>query len=268
MKSVIKKGRYSLSILLGIWGIFSLSSCSTETSISSDSGMGIIRNSTSIGGTTGVGGSFARFTIVGDYLYVLHRNTLFTYLISDPANPQFLGPVQIGSGNETIHHNGNHLFLGADQGMRVYSIQDPTRPRFVGEYTHATACDPVIVINNYAYVTLHSGTECRGNINQMDVLDVSNVSQPRLLNTLPMKQPKGLGGNSEYLYVCDKDEVVIFSLLDPILPEKVGAIAIENPYDIIVLNDLLMVTSQEGIHQYTLENPASPLHLSHIRAHR
>src|SRR5690606_16325402 len=109
----------------------------------------------SAGGTSvGQGGSMARFKIVDDYLYAVDSHTINIFNISDLENPKDLDDVQAGFDIETIFNYGQHLFLGSMRGMYIYDITNPAMPTFVSEFQHGTACDPVVVDENYAYVTL------------------------------------------------------------------------------------------------------------------
>ena len=47
---------------------------------------------------TGIGGSMARITIVGDYLYTVDSWDLNTFDISDQINPEFKSKVGLGWG--------------------------------------------------------------------------------------------------------------------------------------------------------------------------
>src|SRR5688572_8730163 len=51
---------------------------------------------------TGTGGSLARFTIVGNYLYIADHSMVNIYDISDPASPVLFETEDVGFGVETI----------------------------------------------------------------------------------------------------------------------------------------------------------------------
>ena len=73
---------------------------------------------------TGIGGSMARFTIVGDYLYTVDSWDLNTFDISDQINPEFKSKVGLGWGVETIFPYDNRLFIGAQNGMHIYNLEN------------------------------------------------------------------------------------------------------------------------------------------------
>ncbi|MGV3658020.1 MAG: hypothetical protein ACO1NX_08695 [Chitinophagaceae bacterium] len=53
--------------------------------------------------SSGTGGSMARFTIVGNYLYTVDKSDLKVFEIADPSNPVFKQTVPVGFEIETIY---------------------------------------------------------------------------------------------------------------------------------------------------------------------
>ncbi len=155
------------------------------------------------GGDTGQGGSLARFKIVDDYLYAVDSHNINVFDISDLENPQDLEDVYAGFDIETIFNRGAYLFLGSMRGMYIYDISNPATPAFVSEFEHGTACDPVVVDDNYAYVTLRGGNFCGATESGLFIVDISNIQLPELKVMYPMDEPYGLGIKDDKLFVCD-----------------------------------------------------------------
>ena len=109
---------------------------------------------------TGIGGSMARFTIRDDYLYTVDSYDLKTFDIRDRLNPKITSEVNLGWGIETIFPYGENLFIGAQSGMHIYGLENKEEPNYISSYEHVTSCDPVVVQDSYAYVTLRGGSEC------------------------------------------------------------------------------------------------------------
>ncbi len=154
-------------------------------------------------GDTGQGGSLARFKIVADFLYAVDSHYINVFNISDLENPQDLEDVYAGFDIETIFNRGNHLFLGSMRGMYIYDITNPAVPTFVSEFQHGTACDPVVVDENYAYVTLRGGNGCGALESGLFIVDISDIQNPELTISYPMDEPYGLGIQNEKIFVCD-----------------------------------------------------------------
>ncbi|WP_435623495.1 LVIVD repeat-containing protein [Flagellimonas sp.] len=155
------------------------------------------------GGQTGQGGSLARFKIVDEYLYAVDSHMINVFDISDLENPKDLEDVYAGFDIETIFNRGEHLFLGSMRGMYIYDISSPATPTFVSEFRHGTACDPVVVDGDYAYVTLRGGNGCGALESGLFIVDISNIQTPELTISYPMEEPYGLGIRDEKLFVCD-----------------------------------------------------------------
>jgi hypothetical protein len=74
---------------------------------------------------TGIGGSMSRFTIVGDYLYVVDNTNLDVFSLVNPTQPAEASTVNIGWGIETIFPYGDKLFIGSSSGMCFQSSSMP-----------------------------------------------------------------------------------------------------------------------------------------------
>src|SRR5215211_1413637 len=82
-----------------------------------------------ISGPTGQGGSLARFTIMGDYLYTVDKENLKVFDISNAAQPVFKRTVPVGFEIETIFPFGDRLFIGSTSEVHIFSISDPSNPQ-------------------------------------------------------------------------------------------------------------------------------------------
>lgn len=78
------------------------------------------------------------------------------------------------------------------------------------------------------------------------------MSEPILINTRNLTEPKGLGLYHNYLIVSD-DEIKIFDISDPQKSTLVTSINKE-AFDVIISNDLLIAIGTEGLHQYKLNS--------------
>lgn len=200
----------------------------------------------------GQGGSLATFTLKGDYLYTVDDNDLNVFNIVDPKNPTLVNTVFIGFDIETLFGYKDYLYIGSENGMFIYGITNPEFPEKLSSVEHFTACDPVVANDTHAYVTLHSNSFCGNNINILETYDVRTVTEPILINTRNLTEPKGLGLYHNYLIVCD-DEIKIFDISDPQKSTLVTSINKE-AFDVIISNDLLIAIGTEGLHQYKLNS--------------
>jgi len=109
----------------------------------------------------GVGGSMARFTIWGQYLYTIDQSSMYLFDIQNPENPVAGATVKVGWGIETLFPYEEKLFIGAQNGMYIYSLDNPSAPVQLSMFSHVVSCDPVVVNDSLDYVTLRQGSNCR-----------------------------------------------------------------------------------------------------------
>jgi hypothetical protein len=132
-------------------------------------------------------------------------------------------------------------------------MEDPLKPERQSMISHVFGCDPVVVENDIAYVTVRSGTFCGQDANELIIVDVSDVKRPRHIVTYNMKSPKGLGIDEETLFVCD-DGLRIFNTKDPrtiMHPDNILAHFKDmDGFDVIPFNNVLMMIAADGIYQY------------------
>lgn len=223
----------------------------------------------SSGNVTGQGGSFARFSVLGDHLYVLNDNELKSYDIQNLVEPQELSTVYVDWGRiETLFPYEEYLFIGGTSGMYIYDRTNPDEPSFVSQFRHARACDPVFVQGDFAYVTLRDGSRCESFTNQLDVVDISNINNPQLRRSYNMTNPHGLAVVNDDLYICDGDaglRVFDKSDLDKIDDNQIEHLKDMHAYDIIPLTaDHMIVVGEGGLYQFDSSNPSSLKEMSFV----
>ena len=228
------------------------SSSSRSTSSNSNSGLNGQRRE-------GTGGSLARFIIVGKRLYCIDNRNLIVFDLSNPAEPDFLKRTEVSQDIETIFYAKYHLFIGGQQGVYIYDVEDNIDPQYRGEFEHAERCDPVVVDGDRAYVTLRGGSPCGQWRSQMDILDVSDVRNPRLLKTYEnVNSPYGLAVRDGIAIVCDGEfGMRILNVEEEKRIRECDRIREITPFDVIWHNDMLIVTAKEGFFLYDASDPCN-----------
>ena len=234
-------GKNLISACVYAFMLFLLVGCGSG---GSDSGSGS-------GSSTGLAGSQARFTIVGNHLYTVNKSNMQIFDITTASNPVPWSTQNIGFGIETIFANNNRLFIGSTTGIYIYDNTNPQFPQRAGSLLHARAIDPVVVSGNYAYVTLRSGITSTGGSNQLDIIDISSISQPVLVKSYAMQQPSGLGVDNGNVFVCDGIAgLKVLNVVDPNNIQLVDWVHSQNCYDVIPANNRLLVSGTDGLYQY------------------
>lgn len=219
-----------------------------------------------------IGGSFARFTISGNYLYAVTLSDIIVFDIANNQQPQRGNQVSIGWNIETVFPFEGNLLIGSQTGMFIYNISNnPANPQYVSEFAHVTSCDPVVAENDVAYVTLRSGTPCNGFTNQLDVLDIENLQNPSLIRSYEMFNPHGLGIDNGTLFICDGDEglkVYDAQDLNNITNNELAHYPDINAYDIIPFGNTAMMIGADGFYQYDYSDVQNIQYLSKIEVVR
>jgi len=209
--------------------------------------------------STGIAGSLARFSVVGDYLYAIDQSELHVIYVDKPREPREGKSVIVSWNIETLFPYKDKLFIGAQNGMYIMDNKNPEAPVLLSSFTHARACDPVFVDGDIAYITLKDGSECTNFINELDVVDISTITSPRLVKKYPMQNPHGLSILDNTLYLCEgKFGFKVFDTkdinnIDKNLKSHLTAF---HAYDVIVISkSQLIVVGENGLMQLDASDP-------------
>jgi hypothetical protein len=205
----------------------------------------------------------------GQYLYLIALPwSLKTVDVANPSQLIVKDSVDVPRNMETLYRMGSRLFVGTTTGMLIYDIDIPEKPVEISSYDHINACDPVVVDDKYAYVTLRTGTMCANGSNLLEVIDISSITHPYLVKSYPMYNPHGLGVDGDLLFVCDGDAgLKVYDKSDPlqILNNQLAHYKDFNTFDVIPLNEVLMLIGEDGIYQYDYSDPTNIRQISHLR---
>lgn len=216
----------------------------------------------------GKGGSMARFTLYQNYLYAIDQANMHVFDVTLANDPVKSNDVNIGWGIETIFPYKDKLFIGAQNGMHIYDNADPVQPVHLSTFSHVTSCDPVVVEGDLAYVTLRGNNVCQGFANQLDVIDIKDLLQPKLVKSYPMQNPHGLGILQGTLFLCEGEYgLKVFDAEDELkIDENLLAHFKEyDAYDVIPYDHFLILIGKDGLYQFDVADPANIKLLSKIK---
>ncbi len=220
-------------------------------------------------GSNGVAGSMARFALYDKFLYTVGQQDMQLFDVQNAANPTLRNRINLGGGIETIFPYKDKLFIGSQTGMQIYDNADPENPVRLSTFQHARVCDPVVVHDNIAYVTLRNGTTCGGYTNQLDVVDITSLTNPKLLKSYPMQNPHGLGVDFPNLFICEgKYGLKSFDASSSLDVRQLEQLPGQDAYDVIPLNKTLLMIGQDGLYQFDYTNPAQLRQISKIPVSR
>jgi len=212
---------------------------------------------------SGTNGSYSRMVIVSNYMYQVNSEELTTYDIADPENIIEKDRQTVGFFIESIFHMEGILFIGSGEALHIFEINDEGIPNRKSKTDYAsfseeqTPCDPVISDGDFAYVTLSSVTDpndpCARPIllNELRIYNIANLSDPILVNTISMINPKGLAYDNDLLFVCENQRgLKVFDKSDVTNLQLIHHFEGIHTYDVIARYGLLIVIGQGAIHQY------------------
>jgi hypothetical protein len=213
------------------------------------------------GVSNGTGGSMARFALSDDRMYTVDHSKMKVFNTAIPEKPVYIKELSAGGWDiETIFPFGKNLFLGSMTGMHIFDITSKDNPSKTGSFTHARVCDPVISDGKNAFVTLRNGTKCAGFINQLDVVDISDLSKPKLLKSYPLTNPHGLSKEGDILIICEgADGVKFFNAADVNNIRLLAHAKGMNAFDVIALGKIAMVSAADALYLIDFSVPSNPV---------
>lgn len=237
------------------------------------------KENVTLGGTNpSIGGSMSCISLKGSVLYAITDQKLMTFnaRISEPdyllqkTSTKNL-PVERGI-LETIWVDKKRLFIGSKVGVFIFDLQNRLDPNFVHTYTHDRACDPVVVWENYAYITMRDGYayddvwDCEDSPNQLFVANITNPEYPVRTSIIEMENPHGLSVSDQLLIVCDgRAGLKVFSLNKPDRPKEIAKYQEPNfsTYDVIFdsRTKVAFVSTKQGWSIFNLNQPNKPIKL-------
>ncbi len=161
------------------------------------------------------------------YLYLLYSTYFKTVIITDPYHPQQIVSFTVSS--ETIidwAFTEDNLCIIHGSWIKIINIVDPINPEIVGEFNGTlnaqwAEAEYILAYNNFIYTTFQCTISGPGGSywwEQMNTLDISNSSQPTLVNTsLSLLWNRGIFSNNK-VYITDGN-LHIYDLSDPVYPQ-------------------------------------------------
>ncbi|MES2849524.1 MAG: hypothetical protein V4685_10745 [Bacteroidota bacterium] len=223
-------------------------------------------NDTAAANESGKGGSLAKFTIAGNYLYTVDENYLDAYDITNATAPVKTSSTFVGIFVETIYPYKNRLFIGSRAGMFIYSIDTPSVPSLMGAASHVRSCDPVVANDSIAFVTLKGGSACGPATSGLYIHDVKDLFNPVFKKLVEIENPEGLGIQDSTLYICNNAAgLKVYNITNPENPVEKRTINDGNYYkDVIPDGNLLICYVLAGILLYDISDPENPVRIKLI----
>lgn len=214
---------------------------------------------------TGKSGSLARFAVTDTHLYAVDDQQLNVYQILGDGGLGRINSFMIGDGVETIFARGNELFVGTTWAMLTFDISNPSAPSLLSTYSHFVACDPVVVQDTLAFVTIRSNNCRAASVNQLDIINIKDRTNPVMLSTYNLDSPYGLGVDGNLLFVCEGDfGMKVLNVSNPRNATLIKHYSDVHAYDVIPNDGILILTGNDGVTQYDYTDESNITKLSTI----
>lgn len=206
---------------------------------------------TTAGSLTGKGGSLARFAATSTHLYSVDDETLKVYQFMKNGALEKINELDMDAGVETVSAKDHWLYIGTRSAMIIYDIINPANPTYVSSYSHLLSCDPVVVQDSLAYVTLRT-TNCRSvTTNTLEIINIKNPYDPHLLSSYTLLSPYGLGVDGDLAFICEGNNgLTVLDVSNPFNAVLLRRYTDAFAYDVITNKGTLIVTGEDGIVQY------------------
>lgn len=127
--------------------------------------------------------------------------------LTDIYNPFILSNLDLESSSLRVCAQGDYVYIAADRaGLYVIDATDKANPTIASQVNTSGRTKDVHVVGNYAFIADASGG--------LKVIDVSQPDSAHFVSAYATPYAYGIYADSDYVYVCDRDEgLMIFENL-------------------------------------------------------
>jgi hypothetical protein len=206
------------------------------------------------GNSSGSSGTINRISNANGHVYVVSRFNLIA--IDESSMSLVSNQAQLANEMETVFPYKDKLFIGTRTSMEIFNLDNPSQPMHDYRFNHENSCDPVLPKNGAAYITLRTGdfAACSGNVNALQVLDISNINSPKDVYEVSLESPYGMAVIDNKLYIGEGENgLSVFNIDNPLQPTDHFKMDIK-AYDILkhpTRTNQLLIAGEDGLTQYT-----------------
>lgn len=215
---------------------------------------------------SGTGSSYAVFGVIDTFLYYASEYDVVTMSIADPDSPVVLTETYVGWDLETLFPTERFLFIGGRNGMYIMDRGNAANPRLIGSFQHAYACDPVVVADTIAYVTLRGGNNCGSTNDAFLSVSLGDPTYPYLLDQGTPRTPYGLSVNDTLAYIAKGyNGFCLYSIADPRNLTLLAQWPTPNTRDFIWDGNRLYLMGFTEVSVYDVTDPMAPVMVGSIQ---
>ncbi len=208
--------------------------------------------------SNGVSGSKAKIIKFNGAIYSLAAGELVRVDISNPSQSTVTDEVFAGSNAQTLTHDGEAIYVGSPDDVRIYEYTNDTGLQFTSSSTRPfTGDDPVITEPGFAYSTIvtaewtdaDDNKDGRGSLFIYEVDAAKNIVELAFYPNIGYVQ--GLAIWQKNLLICDPvNGLMQIDVNDPMSVAQVNQFSFVLCEDVLHLGDGHFVTvGEDGIYQ-------------------
>lgn len=216
---------------------------------------------------TNAASSYAVFAVIDTFLYHVTGSSLVTLSIANPSRPRTINTTYLNWGVETLFATDRYLFVGSTTGMYIFNRSpNPASPVLITTFAHARACDPVVVRDTIAFITLRSGNACGTAEDAFMAVSVADPTSPVLLDKVQPPSPYGLAVNDTLVYIGNgASGWSLYSCARPDSLYQVAAWPQPAARDFIWSGTMLYMLGTTQVAAYDVTVPSAPVRLGAIQ---
>lgn len=209
-----------------------------------------------------------RFAVQDELLYsaadfvTVEIFNLANFVRPDPVNTIKIPPFPF-----SMFTHQNKLFISSMDGFVVYDNSTPDFPKRISAFPKGTSCDKTVIQNDIAYLINTTGTYCGYEAKKLDLIDISNASDPTLIKSYAMTSTSSLALDFPTLYICEgTNGFKVFDVSDQMAVDQHLLIFNKElkANDVILSGKIVIVNAEDGIYQFDGSDPKSLRQLSKI----
>ena len=210
------------------------------------------------------GVSYQDVVVDGDVLYLGRGDHLEVLAVDDPANPRYLGLVELPEAVQALEPCGQYLAVAdGTGGLLMVTVRGVNPVNYLGDYSPASSIrDLSIDGSRLAIVDPSFG---------LKLYDVTDPGIPRQLSTYSAgPQPNAVASAESMIYIGDNHGLTVLDASDPSTPQRVGELGTADRASLIAVDGTTAYVwigtywNNAGLEIIDVGDPANPVSLAFL----
>lgn len=227
--------------------------------------MSILKNPVSpevIGITLIPSGIILDIAVDGNYLYIIGYEQLSIIEITDPANPDIIGSLDLDYPTQTFEVAGNYVYVLSEFDLSIIDVADPSRPELIGlHYTEMWSTD-LAIKGQFAYIAYAFRYGSMVQYGGMEIFDIKDPAAPMRVGGFGTNYPAyGVAADRHYAYLAAGEGLYSLDITNPNDLEMSGIFQPGYFFGdnlVVVSQYLYGINISRGLYILDISDPAAP----------